>query len=177
MSLTLEFLNEAKQSIMENTLVNIPFDDVIIGSQATLTRTLVEADLIAFAHMSGDTNPVHLDENYAKKTIFKERIAHGMWTGSIISCALATKLPGPGGIYLSQQLNFLRPVKLGDTITVTLTVTEKNLQKKIVTIKTTVTNQNNKNVVTGFALVKPETNPLSITPSLQNTQKEQPETS
>ena len=92
-------------------LENIPFDELEIGTKGSLTRTLTEQDLLLFAKVSGDTNPVHLDEAFAAETQFEGRIAHGMWTASLISCALATEMPGPGGIYLGQELKFLRPVK------------------------------------------------------------------
>lgn len=136
-------------------LENIPFDELTIGAKASLTRTLTEEDLLLFAKVSGDTNPVHLDEAFAATTQFAGRIAHGMWTASLISCALATKLPGPGGIYLGQELKFMRPVKVGDTVTVELEILEINPQRKRATVSTNVVNQNGKTVVKGKAEIMP----------------------
>ncbi|PJE80598.1 (R)-specific enoyl-CoA hydratase [invertebrate metagenome] len=144
------------------TLKNIPFDELAIGTKGELTRTLHEEDLLLFARMSGDTNPIHLDNEFAKTTPYQERIAHGMWTASLISCALATKMPGPGGIYIGQQLKFMRPVKLGDTVTVKLEVSAKNEKLKRATISTTVVNQLGKIVVKGSAEVKPSQETLNI---------------
>jgi acyl dehydratase len=106
-------------------LENFTFDELTVGQTAEYSRTLGEDDIILFAAVSGDVNPVHLDEDFARTTMFRERIAHGMYTGGLISAALAMKLPGPGTIYLGQNLKFERPVKLGDTITVQLKVLEK----------------------------------------------------
>ncbi|KEQ17363.1 MaoC family dehydratase [Endozoicomonas numazuensis] len=136
-------------------LENTPFNELKIGDKETLTRTLNEQDLLLFAKVSGDTNPVHLDKDFASTTQFEGRIAHGMWTSSLISCALATKLPGPGGIYLSQEVKFMRPVKIGDTVTVELEVVEINERRKRATVSTNVINQNGKTVVKGKAEVMP----------------------
>jgi acyl dehydratase len=136
-------------------LKNIPFGQLKVGDCDSLTRTLSEQDLILFAKVSGDTNPVHLDEEFASTTMFQARIAHGMWTASLISCALATKLPGPGGIYLGQELKFTRPVKIGDTVTVKLKVIEINTEKKRAIVSTEVINQNKKIVVKGKAEIMP----------------------
>lgn len=134
-------------------LENRPYDSLEIGSSATFSKTLTEKELVLFAAVSGDINPVHLDAEFAKTTMFGERIAHGMWSGSLISAALATQLPGPGTIYLGQDLSFRRPVKLGDTLTVTLTVKEKQDEKKIVILDCLVENQEGKKVVVGTATV------------------------
>ena len=88
------------------TLSNVPFETLKVGDKDTYQRTLTERDLVLFATVSGDHNPVHLDKDFASTTTFGERIAHGMWTGSLISAALAMKLPGPGGIYRGQELKF-----------------------------------------------------------------------
>lgn len=133
-------------------LVNKTYDEIQVGDTATLERALTEKELVLFAAVSGDVNPVHLDADFAKTTMFGEQIAHGMWSGSLISAALATVLPGPGTIYLGQELSFRRPVKLADTLTVTLTVKEK-LSKNRVVIDTLVTNQNEEKVVVGTATV------------------------
>jgi 3-hydroxybutyryl-CoA dehydratase len=92
------------------------FEDLAIGQKASLVRIVLESDIQAYASISGDTNPVHLDEAYAATTPFKTRIAHGMLTASYISALLGTRLPGPGAIYLSQTLTFKRPVKIGDEV-------------------------------------------------------------
>ena len=134
-------------------LENFTFDELTVGQTAEYSRTLGEDDIILFAAVSGDVNPVHLDEDFARTTMFRERIAHGMYTGGLISAALAMKLPGPGTIYLGQNLKFERPVKLGDTITVQLKVLEKIAGKNFVTLDTTATNQNGKIVVSGTATV------------------------
>lgn len=134
-------------------LINRPYDTLKEGDSATFEKTLTEKELVLFAAVSGDVNPVHLDEDFAKTSLFGERIAHGMWSGSLISAALATTLPGPGTIYLGQELSFRRPVKLNDTLTVTLTVKEKQDKKKIVILDCSVTNQKDEKVVTGTATV------------------------
>jgi len=134
-------------------LKSIPYDELEIGQTATFSKTLTETDLVLFAHASGDVNPVHLDEEFAKKTPFKTRIAHGMWSAGLISAALANILPGPGTVYLGQNLSFRRPVVLGDTLTVKLTVSGKQDEKKFVTLDTEVVNQDDKLVVKGEATV------------------------
>ncbi len=144
-----------------DALENITYDELHVGDSATFVKTLTENELILFAAVSGDVNPVHLDKAYAEKTMFKERIAHGMWSGSLISAALATVIPGPGTIYLEQQLNFKKPVKLDDTLTVKLTVAEK-LPKNRVTLECLVTNQENKVVVEGTATVIAPTEKLTL---------------
>ncbi|WP_067514359.1 MaoC family dehydratase [Endozoicomonas ascidiicola] len=144
-------------------LKNIPFEELTIGAKdASLTRTLTEEDLLLFAKVSGDTNPVHLDESFAATTQFEGRIAHGMWTASLISCALATRLPGPGGIYLGQELKFLRPVKVGDTVTVELEVLEINERRQRATVSTNVVNQDGKTVVKGKAEIMPSSGDVEV---------------
>jgi 3-hydroxybutyryl-CoA dehydratase len=108
-----------------------------------------------FAGVSGDFNPAHVDEEYAKKTFFKTRIAHGMLSAGFISAVLAHKLPGPGTIYLRQELDFTAPVKIGDTITATAEVIDIDRENKQVTLKTVCTNQKDKVVINGTAVVKP----------------------
>lgn len=110
---------------MTEYIENRTFDEIKIGDRASLTRTLTKSDIELFAVMSGDVNPAHLDEEYARSDIFHKIIAHGMWGGALISTVLGTMLPGPGTIYLSQTLRFRRPVAVGDTITVAVTVTAK----------------------------------------------------
>ena len=140
---------------------NFPYDTLEVGQQARLQRTVEERDIQLFAAVSGDRNPVHLDEEYAAASLFKERIAHGMFSGALISAAIACELPGPGTIYLGQQLKFTRPVKLGDQLTVELEVLEK-LAKGRVRLATRVSNQAGELVVDGEAEVLAPREALSI---------------
>jgi len=132
---------------------NRTFDEIKIGDRATLTRTLSKSDIELFAVMSGDVNPAHLDEEYARSDIFHKIIAHGMWGGALISTVLGTMLPGPGTIYLGQTLRFRRPVAIGDTITVAVTVTAMDPEKRRVTFDCQCTNQNGEVVISGSAEV------------------------
>ena len=131
-------------------LENRTYDELNVGDSASLTRTLTKDDIDAFAILSGDVNPAHLDEAYARETPFQKVIAHGMWGGTLISTLLGTKLPGPGTIYVGQSLRFMRPVNLGDILTVTVTVKEKK-PKNMVTLSCESTNQQGKVVITGEA--------------------------
>ncbi|MFT5780888.1 MAG: 3-hydroxybutyryl-CoA dehydratase [Pseudomonas sp.] len=131
---------------------NFPYDTLEIGQTASFNKTVEERDVQLFAAASGDCNPVHLDAEFAATSMFKERIAHGMFSGALISAAIACQLPGPGTIYLGQSLEFSRPVKLGDTLTVRLEVLEK-LPKGRVTLATRVFNQREELVVDGQAKV------------------------
>ena len=98
-------------------LTNHTFDELEIGQTASYSKTCTEEDILLFAKVSGDVNPVHLDEEFASNTQFGKRIAHGMYTGALISAALALNLPGPGSIYLGQNLKFRAPVRIGDELT------------------------------------------------------------
>lgn len=100
------------------------FSDLCVGMRATLLRTVMASDVIGFAELTGDRNPVHLSEHFAAKTHFGGRIAHGLYTASLISAVLGTTLPGPGAIYLSQTLRFRAPVRIGDVVEVSVEVTE-----------------------------------------------------
>lgn len=122
-----------------------------IGDSASLSKTFSDEDVRSFATISGDKNPVHLDEIYAATTPFKKRIAHGMLTASLISAVLGTKLPGEGCIYLGQTINFKAPVYLDDTITATVTVTKLHERKPIVTLETVCKNQDGVVVLDGEA--------------------------
>ena len=146
------------------TLANIPYDQLQVGDTATFQRTLTERDLVLFATVSGDLNPVHLDEDYARSSAFGERIGHGMWTGSLISAALAMVMPGPGGVYRGQELKFLHPVKLGDTLTVELEVLEKAGRANRAVISTNVVNQRGEYVAKGKAIVLPSTESVEVDP-------------
>ncbi len=105
-------------------LYGYDFDALTVGQSAAISRTVTEADILAFAGVSGDTNPVHLDAEFAASTMFEGRIAHGMLSAGYISTVFGTKLPGPGCIYLSQNLNFKAPVRIGDTVVARVTVRE-----------------------------------------------------
>ena len=111
-------------------------EDLTIGQSATYGKTVTDADIVLFAGVSGDTNPVHLDQTFAEKTPFKGRIAHGMLSASFISTVIGTKLPGPGAIYMSQTLRFKAPVKIGDTVTAICTVTEIIAEKRRAVLST-----------------------------------------
>ncbi len=124
-----------------------------IGTTASRTKTITEQDIEYFARASGDTNPVHLDDAYAARTIFKRRIAHGMLTAGLISAVLANDLPGPGTIYLSQTLQFKAPVYPGDEITATVELTAYRPDKRIATFRTVCTNQDDRIVLEGEAVV------------------------
>ena len=132
---------------------NITYDELAIGQCATLTRTLTLDDIRAFAAVSGDTNPAHLDPEYANDTLFHGVIAHGMWGGALISAVLGTQFPGPGTIYMHQDLDFTKPVRIGDTLTVTVTVNAKDDAKKRVELDCDVTNQKGESVLHGVAKV------------------------
>src|SRR5512147_1956460 len=112
---------------------NRTFDEIAVGDAASLARTLTAADIQLFAVMSGDVNPAHLDEEYARNDLFHKIIAHGMWGGSLISTLLGTQLPGPGTIYLGQTLRFRRPVAVGDAVTVAVTAAARDPEKHRIT--------------------------------------------
>ncbi|NVP23957.1 MaoC family dehydratase [Treponema phagedenis] len=126
-----------------------------VGDFVEISRTVSEADIVLFGAVSGDLNPAHFNEEYAKNTIFKGRIAHGMISAGYISAVIGMHLPGPGTIYLSQNLKFLKPVRIGDTITARVEVVDINIEKNRVGLKTECLNANEQVVVTGDALVMP----------------------
>lgn len=134
-------------------LENRTFDEIEVGESASLVRTLTKDDIDLFAVLSGDVNPAHLDEAYAADTPFHKVIAHGMWGGTLISSVLGTRLPGPGTIYLGQQLKFLRPIGLGDVITVSVTVAEKRAEKHHLLLDCLCTNGDGHTVISGVAEV------------------------
>lgn len=122
-----------------NELHGYYIEDLEVGMTDSYGKTVTEADIVAFAGVSGDTNPVHLNEEFARQTVFKTRIAHGMLAASFLSTVLGTRLPGPGCIYMGQTLNFRAPVKVGDTVRARVTVTEVNREKKRVKVETVCT--------------------------------------
>lgn len=136
-----------------NLLENYPINELVVGQTATYSKTLTGRDVILFAACSGDVNPVHLDKEYAATTPFGEPIGHGMWTGALVSAAIATCLPGPGSVYRSQSLSFKHPVKIGDAVTVTLTVSEIKERVKLVTLECEAHNQDGKLIAKGIAEV------------------------
>ena len=115
------------------------FEDLTVGQTATFSKTITEADILMFAAVSGDTNPVHIDAEAAAASMFKERIAHGMLSASLISTVLGTRLPGPGTVYLGQSLKFRAPVKIGETVTATVKITALDPAKRRVTLETVCT--------------------------------------
>ena len=124
-----------------------------VGDSASLSKAISEEDVMVFAKLVGDDNPVHLDDEYARNTRFKGRIVHGALVSGLISAALGTKLPGPGAIYLSQRVEFLHPVRPGDTVTAIVEVTDVRVDKPVITLKTYCVNQADKIVVDGEAVV------------------------
>lgn len=134
-------------------LESVTFDELTIGQKASLRRTLTQKDIDLFAAMSGDVNPAHLDPNFARSDIFHGVVGHGMWTGSLISTLLGTVLPGPGTIYLEQDIQFEKPVHLKDEVTITITVSDKNAEKKTVIFNCKGTNQKGETIIEGFAKV------------------------
>jgi len=132
---------------------DIPFADIKVGDKASMTKTVSEYDVYTFAGITGDFNPVHVNAEFAKTTMFKERIAHGMLSAGFISSVLGTTLPGANTIYLNQELSFKAPVKIGDTATAIIEVIEKIEDKHRLIFRTTVINQDGILVVDGKATV------------------------
>lgn len=132
----------------------VAFEDMAVGQTARLAKTITEADILMFAAVSMDTNPVHMDAEAAAASVFKERIAHGMLSAGLISAALGTRLPGPGTIYLSQTLKFRAPVRIGDTVVAVVEVTALDAARKRATLKTTCSVKG-KTVIEGEAVVMP----------------------
>lgn len=133
-------------------------EQIKIGQSASFGKTITETDVYMFAGITGDQNPAHVNEEYAKGTMFKGRIAHGMLGASLISAVLAMQLPGPGTIYLKQDVKFLAPVRFGDTITATCTVKEKIAEKNRLVLDCAVVNQDGVKVIVGEATVMPPAN-------------------
>ncbi|MFK7900518.1 MAG: MaoC family dehydratase [Cyclobacteriaceae bacterium] len=128
------------------------YEELNIGDSCTYEREITDQMIRAFAEVSGDVNPIHLDEEYAATSMFKERIAHGALVSSFLSKLLGCDLPGPGSVYVSQYTKFMRPVKIGDTITAIIEVKEKDEKKGYVTFRTYCKNQRGKVVVDGEAV-------------------------
>jgi phosphotransacetylase/acyl dehydratase len=138
----------------DSTIENRTFDEIAIGESASAVRTLTQEDIELFAVVSGDVNPAHLDPAYAETDLFHRIIAHGMWGGALISAVLGTQLPGPGTIYISQDLHFHHPIGIGDTITTRIVAREKQSDKHLVVFDCHCTNQSGSEVITGTAEVQ-----------------------
>ena len=121
---------------MVNDVARIPFNEIQVGMMRSYSQTITDADVKAFAGLSGDNNPVHMSDEYAEKSQFKKRIAHGMISSSFFSALFGKELPGEGCVYVGQNLKFLRPVYLNDTVTAEVTVTKKDETKRRVFFKT-----------------------------------------
>ena len=128
------------------------FEEIQVGDSGQVTKTVTETDVILYAGITGDNNPVHINEIEAKASRFGQRLVHGMLTAGFISAVLGTCLPGKGAIYMGQTLKFLRPVHIGDTVTAIAEVIAKNEDKRQITVRTTVVNQDGKMVIDGEAL-------------------------
>ena len=130
------------------------FSELKVGQKASIQKTFTAADVTAFAGISLDVNPIHMSDGYAKQTVFGKRIVHGILTSGLISAVLANKLPGPGTIYLGQELRFTAPVFLGDDVTAEVEIAEIREDKKNINLNTTCNIQDGKAVITGMATVK-----------------------
>ena len=130
-------------------------DTLNLGDSASVSKTVTETDVYLFAGITGDLNPAHVNEVASSQTMFKGRIAHGMLSAGFISAVLGMYLPGPGTIYLGQELKFTKPVRIGDTVTATATVVEKDDAKNRLKLETICTNQDGEVVIKGFATVMP----------------------
>ncbi|HML83205.1 MAG TPA: bifunctional enoyl-CoA hydratase/phosphate acetyltransferase [Thiomonas arsenitoxydans] len=142
---------------MTDTICNRTFDEISLGDSATLQRTLTRADISTFAVMSGDANPSHVDEEFARSTPFHQVVAHGMWSGMLLSNLLGTELPGPGTVYVDQSLSFDHPVMLGDTVTASVTAREKLTERHQIRFDCKVVNQRGETIASGQALVQAPT--------------------
>ena len=146
-------MNAPNAPVVSAFIENRTYDEIKVGDTSVLTRTLRPEDIQLFAIMSGDVNPAHVDPEYARSSLFHEVIAHGMWGGALISTVLGTEFPGPGTIYISQTLKFSRPVKVGDTLTVTLTCKQKFDHNKHIIFDCACSNQDDMKVIRGEAEV------------------------
>jgi len=136
-------------------MIGKTIDQMKIGDLDEFTKTISESDIYLFAGITGDLNPAHINEEYGKNTFFKGRIAHGMLMGGFISTVIGMKLPGPGSIYREQQLKFLAPVRMGDTITSRVEIQAINPEKNKITLRTSCVNQDGAMVVDGEAIIHP----------------------
>ena len=134
-------------------VADLKYAEIQVGDAASFSKTLAEADIYNFAGISGDFNPIHVNEEFAKTTRFGKRIAHGMVTASFISTLIGMYMPGKNALYLSQEMKFVKPVFIGDTLTATATVLEKIVEKKILVLETIIKNQDDQVVLAGQARV------------------------
>lgn len=147
-------MDKRKGKIMKK-LIGYTIDELTVGQEEAFSKTVTETDVYNYVGISCDNNPAHINEEYAKETPFKTRIVHGMLSAGFMSAVLGTKLPGPGTIYASQSLKFVKPVLIGDTITAKVVVKEINKEKNRVILETTCTNQNDELVIKGEAVALP----------------------
>jgi 3-hydroxybutyryl-CoA dehydratase len=140
-------------------MIGKTIDQIHVGDSAEFAKTISESDIYLFAGVTGDFNPAHINEAYAQKTFFKTRIAHGMLAAGLISTVGGTMLPGPGAVYVRQELDFLAPIHIGDTITARVEVIEIIADKNRVKLRTTCVNQDGKLVVDGMAILSPPKRP------------------
>jgi 3-hydroxybutyryl-CoA dehydratase len=136
-------------------MIGKTIDELRIGDTAEFTKTISESDIYLFAGVTGDLNPAHINESYAQNTFFKTRIAHGMLLAGFISAVIGMKLPGPGAIYVRQELKFLAPARIGDTVTARVEVMQMQPEKNRITLRTTCTNQENTLIMDGEAMISP----------------------
>ena len=141
-------------------MIGLTIDALAVGDSAQITRRVSDGDIASFVDAVGDYNPVHSDRAYAAATVFKEPIAPGIWTAGLVSAVIGTRLPGPGAIYLAQDLKFLKPVKSGDSISARVEVIEVNREKNRIRLRTVCTNQRAEDVLTGEAVVMPSRTPI-----------------
>lgn len=139
----------------ETIMIGKTIDEIRVGDTSEFTKTVSESDIYLYAGITGDTNPAHIDEEYAKGTFFKTRVAHGMLSAGFISTVLGNKLPGAGTIYVKQELTFMAPVHMGDTITARVEVIEVISDKNRVRLRTYCVNQEETTILDGEALVSP----------------------
>jgi 3-hydroxybutyryl-CoA dehydratase len=141
-------------------MIGLTIDNIEVGDSAQITRRVTDRDIAGFVDAVGDYNPVHSDREYAAATMFRGPIAPGIWTAGLISAVIGTRLPGPGAIYISQDLKFHRPVKFGDSISARVEVVEVNREKNRIRLRTVCSNQRAEDVLTGEALVMPSRTPV-----------------
>jgi len=141
-------------------MIGMTIDAIAVGDSARITRRVTDGDIASFVDAVGDYNPVHSDRAYAAATVFKEPIAPGIWTAGLVSAVIGTRLPGPGAIYLSQDLKFLKPVKAGDSISARVEVIDVDRERNRIRLRTVCTNQRAEDVLTGEAVVMPSRTPI-----------------
>lgn len=156
----------------ERKMIGKTIEKMNIGDSETFTKTISESDIYLFAGVTGDLNPAHINREFAKDTFFKRRIVHGLLVGGLISTVIGTKLPGPGSIYREQQLKFVAPVHIGDTITAKVEITAINHEKNRITLQTSCFNQNQDMVIDGVAeILPPKLTKPTIVPSSESIEK------